>query len=199
MRRFIWWKIQVSREQMSADFLEMAKKRKTTYEFDLSKNVPASKVNKILEAGRWSPSCLNIQPWHFVVVKDRSKIRRLMDVCPYGAFHTDPPLMIAVVMRPTCEGNHRICSHGQMADLNEAYMCSAMAALNMAYEAMSNGLSSCFLSPMSRKANEILRVPKDHRTILLVCIGKERRNGFSLKRTRAPLEEMTSNERFGGG
>lgn len=55
------------------DFLSLAKKRKTTYEFS-DKLVNDSDIVKILEAGRWAPSCTNTQPWHFIVVKDKKKI-----------------------------------------------------------------------------------------------------------------------------
>ena len=51
------------------DFLELAKKRKTTFEFS-NKQVSGKDILKLLEVARWVPSCTNSQPWHFIVIKN---------------------------------------------------------------------------------------------------------------------------------
>lgn len=40
-------------------------------------NVPKELVEKILEAGRFAPSALNMQPWKFVIISDKKKIEEL--------------------------------------------------------------------------------------------------------------------------
>ena len=60
------------------DFLKIARTRKTTYEF-LTKKVDEGHIIKIMEAGRWAPSCSNSQPWHFIVVKDKERIKKMID------------------------------------------------------------------------------------------------------------------------
>lgn len=47
--------------------------------------IPESDLERILEAGRRSPSAMNSQPWNFVVCRDRETLRRLADAC--GAAH----------------------------------------------------------------------------------------------------------------
>ena len=44
-----------------------------------------------MEAARCT-SCTNIQPWHFIIVKDGKKITELMMSANYGDFHADPTL-----------------------------------------------------------------------------------------------------------
>lgn len=51
-------------------FLALVKKRRTIRRFK-SDPVPDEYVNKIIEAARWAPSGYNLQPWEFVVVKDK--------------------------------------------------------------------------------------------------------------------------------
>src|SRR3989344_5213048 len=67
----------IAKTRQSDYFLRLAKSRKTTYEFS-DKKVEDSDLKKVLEAARWSPSCSNAQPWHFIVVRDKEKIAELI-------------------------------------------------------------------------------------------------------------------------
>ena len=51
-------------------FLELVKNRRSIRRFkpDL---IPDEYVDKIIEAARWAPSGFNLQPWEFIVVKDK--------------------------------------------------------------------------------------------------------------------------------
>jgi nitroreductase len=51
-------------------FLELVKKRRSIRRFKPDP-IPDEYVDKIIEAGRWAPSGFNLQPWEFVVVKDK--------------------------------------------------------------------------------------------------------------------------------
>ena len=48
--------------------------------------IPAADLDRILEAGRRSPSSQNWQPWDFVLVTDRTQLRELSQVFR-GAYH----------------------------------------------------------------------------------------------------------------
>src|SRR4030042_4225141 len=43
----------------------------------LADSVPEEKLARALEAGRLAPSASNVQPWHFGVVKDAEKRKKL--------------------------------------------------------------------------------------------------------------------------
>ncbi len=47
------------------------------------KEVPGEVLDRLLEAGRLSPSIKNRQPWRFIAVTDRDKQRQLQQAC-YG-------------------------------------------------------------------------------------------------------------------
>jgi len=51
-------------------FLELAKSRRTIRRFRPDP-VPDEDVARIIEAARWAPSGYNLQPWEFVIIKDR--------------------------------------------------------------------------------------------------------------------------------
>jgi nitroreductase len=51
-------------------FLDLVKHRRTIRRFRPGP-VPDNFVAKIIEAARWAPSGYNLQPWEFVVIKDR--------------------------------------------------------------------------------------------------------------------------------
>ena len=59
--------------------------------------VPESVLQKILEAGRWSPSQRNRQPWHFIIVQERETLGQLAALAPSGSYLADAPLAIVVV------------------------------------------------------------------------------------------------------
>lgn len=183
---------------MADDFLTLLKSRRTMYEYS-SKKVKAKDINSILEAARWSPSCANSQPWHFIVVKDMKMIEELMLLANYGDFHTLPPLMIAcVLINKKCAGEGFACFRGKDAGVHDNYMSVGMACLNMALEAKELGLDSCILTPKPEEVKKILKVSKQDAVPLVIGIGYPSKDAFEKKRERAPLKEIVSYEKMGG-
>src|SRR5690348_3124669 len=61
------------------DLMKVIRNRRTVR--TLAKgNVSEKDVERILEAGRWSPSGGNMQPWSFLVIRDLAKIKELSDL-----------------------------------------------------------------------------------------------------------------------
>lgn len=166
------------------DFLSLAKERKSTYEFS-EKKVSENDLLKILEAGRWAPSCSNHQPWKFVVVTDQKIIDELVSICNFGVYHQNPPLIIAFIIE-ACSEEESICMMGKYDD----YICIGQPALNMIYEATVLGIASCYLSPTKIKAEKILKIPKDTKVAIMVGFGYEKKGAFQKVRTRKPLKEL---------
>ncbi|MBK4987935.1 MULTISPECIES: oxygen-insensitive NAD(P)H-dependent nitroreductase NfsB [Pseudomonas] len=58
------------------DTVSLAKRRYTTKAYDASRRIPQATLDALLEQLRHSPSSVNSQPWHFVVVgSDEGKAR----------------------------------------------------------------------------------------------------------------------------
>ena len=170
------------------NFVNLAKERKTTYEFT-SKAVSRKDVRNILEAACWAPSAHNAQPWKFIVVRSRKTIADLMALCAYGAFHTQPSLIIALVQTPH---NRCFCP----MEVYDHYICLGMAAVNMCYAAHCLGVQSCLISP-ERKAKKLLHVPGACTVPLLVGFGYEKKGVYQKIRTRNLLEDVVFRECYG--
>ena len=59
------------------DSLHTAKTRYTTKAYDANKKIPQSQLNKLLEILRFSPSSVNIQPWHFLIAESDAAKQRI--------------------------------------------------------------------------------------------------------------------------
>src|SRR3982751_5873053 len=60
-------------------------------------------LDRILEAGRRSPSSSNWQPWHFVVVTDREQLVELAKAWPRGGTHIARSLATIAIVAATPE------------------------------------------------------------------------------------------------
>lgn len=60
------------------DLFETIQGRKSIRRFK-REPVPEDDIRKILDAGRWAPSANNIQPWSFVVIRDRVVLARMAE------------------------------------------------------------------------------------------------------------------------
>jgi nitroreductase len=58
--------------------------------------VPDEVIQRIVEAGRLTASSINKQPWHFVAVKDRERVRQLGSLVKSGPYIAQAPVAIAV-------------------------------------------------------------------------------------------------------
>ena len=179
-------------------FLKLALSRKTTYEFS-DKKISDDNLKKILEVARWAPSCSNTQPWHFIIIKDKEKIKRLMMSANYGDFHTDPQLIIALVlMKEKCTGEGFSCFRGKDSGIYDSYMSIGMVGLNMTLEATDLGINSCLITPTQVTAKLILKVKKEDIVPLIIGFGYQSKMAFQKKRERTKLSDIISYEYFGG-
>lgn len=64
-------------------FLELAQKRYSCRSFE-NKMVEQEKIDKILEAGRLSPTGRNLQPQRILVLTDKEKLNKLSECTKYG-------------------------------------------------------------------------------------------------------------------
>ena len=62
----------------------------------LDKSIEEDKIEKLLRAGMAAPTAVNKQPWHFVVVTDKSLLQKLAKANPYAEMVARAPLAIVV-------------------------------------------------------------------------------------------------------
>jgi nitroreductase len=143
------------------------------------------KVKAVLEAGRWAPSWMNMQPWRFITVKDEGVKQRLSSAVPtfFNLSIKDAPICIVVCVNPKEDPYHFIED-------------GTTATQNMALAAQSLGLGTSWIGVFSldnekssaeRKLKEILAIPKDWRVISVLPLGIPK---FKEAKTRKELSEL---------
>ena len=153
--------------------------------------IEAAQIRKILEAGRWTGSSKNTQPWAFIVLTDPGDRQRLAQCGSFTGPLVGAPLVVVIVRKPG----------GGDFDMGRA-------AQNMMEAAAALGIGSCPVT-LHREpcARELLHVPDGHGCRWAVAFGypdledelKLRHNLRSaIPRGRIPLADLIHYGRFGG-
>jgi nitroreductase len=117
-------------------------------------------LDRILEAGRRSPSSQNWQPWDFILVTDRGQLRELAGVWR-GAAHVAGSAATIVVIGPPADNEF----HRAQFDLGQATMAMTLAATDL-------GIGSCHAGVADlRLARELLGFPADRDWAFLISLG----------------------------
>jgi nitroreductase len=146
-------------------------------------------ITRILEAGRWTGSSKNTQPWAFVVLTDSGKRQRLAECGSFTGPLVGAALVIVIVRLPK----------GGDFDMGRA-------AQNMMEAAAALGIGSCPVT-LHREAcaRELLDVPDDHGCRWALAFGypdlegeKQLRKGIrsTIPRGRKPLTDLVHYGRF---
>ena len=110
------------------EVFDCIKSRRTVREYKPDP-IPEDVLQKILQAGRWSPSSSNSQPWHFVVVQDPNTLKTLGELATQGTFVANAPVVIAIVME----------------NAPRPQLDAGRAIQQMELVAWSEGLGTCFV------------------------------------------------------
>jgi len=122
--------------------------------------IAAADLDRILEAGRRSPSSQNWQPWDFIVVTDRARLRELAGVWR-GAGHVAGSAATIVVIGPAADNEF---GRAQF-DLGQATMSMLLAAADL-------GIGSCHAGVADLDlARELLGFPADRDWAFLISLG----------------------------
>jgi nitroreductase len=156
------------------DVLKAIRERRTVRDF--TDKVPSEdQILSMLEAARLAPSAINRQPWTFVVVWDKEKIKKLAEVSQ--RFVKNAPVVIVGV------GNYATSPGWYPVDLG-------IALEHMALTAQAQGLGTCWIGTFEEEeVKKILNIPSEDLTVvamLLVGYQKSKENPT----TRKKLEEI---------
>ncbi len=147
------------------------------------KKIPDGILLKILEAGRFSQSSKNSQPWHFIVVKDKEILKELTSNTYSGDFIPDAPLAIAVIME-----------NGKLeSDVGRCVQ-------NMMLVAWKYGIGSCWITNFWEKAKQVINVPMspNYKLITVIPFGYVHEDDKPRgKKMRKPLSEIAHLNSFG--
>jgi len=156
-----------------------------------SRDVPEDTVKKLLEAGRWAPSAGNIQPWEFVVVREPSMKRRLVEAALGQSFIEEASLVIVV-----CANEDRSAEgYGFRGRSLYCIEDTSAAVQNILLAAYSLGLGTCWIGAFNEDgAREALRIPAGIRPVAIIPVGYPAES--PAPRNRRPLGQVVHRETF---
>lgn len=145
--------------------------------------VPPGVVMTIIEAGRLAASSINLQPWHFVVIEDRERLRELGAIMRTGPYTADASFAVVVLVEKA--------SPYAVSDASRAIQ-------NMILTAWAAGVGSNWVGfgPMPR-VEQLLGAPDMLEGLAVVPFGYRSGRPGPGKKKRKPLGEIASRERFG--
>jgi nitroreductase len=144
-------------------------------------------LEKILEAGRWAPSGVNIQPWRFLIVRDKLLIKEIGELCYFGAIKS----------RHACEAAAVIVLCGDSRSMGDTWEKDCMiAGTNMTLMAEALGIGSCWIGAFNGQSiRELCSIPAYLKIIALISMGYAGRSVSPPP--RLPLKEIVHYETFG--
>ncbi|MFC1691242.1 nitroreductase family protein [Nanoarchaeota archaeon] len=178
------------------EFFKVIKKRQTVRKFK-KKEIPQTKLNKIIDAARIAPSAMNEQSWHFVVVKNkksRKKIRQWYDEAreKFGGYKQDTSFVEnGTIVLPFYE--KKACA---------PEVSAALATENLILAATALGLQCVYMvAPLWHKPNigrlkKITNIPKKYEPLCVVIVGYP--EGKHKKKPKKKLSEIMSVDKFKG-
>ena len=155
------------------------------------KPVPDDVLNELLEVARWTGSSRNTQPWHFVVVRDKARLRELSRLRDPINWVADAPVAIAIVLDGKGEAESESYDEGRVTE--RVLIAARLLGLG--------GGTAWYLGDENEaRAKELLGIPAERTARSMIVLGyptttvDHRPN----KNTpgRKPMDEIVSYERF---
>ena len=159
--------------------------------------VEKEKLDRILEAGRLSPSACNAQPWKFIVVDDPELKNKVADatsnrVIGINHFTKQAPVHIVIVMEPA---NFNSNFGSIMKDKNLPLIDIGIAAAQISIQATAEGLGTCILGWFNETSvKKLLNIPKGKRVILIITLGYSADDELRVKKRKLISEVVSYNK-----
>lgn len=145
------------------EFIELAKRRYSCRSYK-NKDVEEDKLYKILEAVRVSPSACNLQPRHFIVVKDKTLKQKIAEAYPRSWFSEATIIIVAC-------GDHSQ-SWKRQDGKDHCDIDTAIAIDHLTLAAAEQGLATCWICAFDTKiCRKALNLPDYIEPIALIPLG----------------------------
>ena len=140
------------------EFLEFVKNRRSIRSFQ-DKQIPDNEIQMILEAGRWSPSASNKQPWEFFIIKDKEMLKEISKNASFGRHIKRAPFAIAIVGKKITSPNYYIQD-------------TSLVSMTMMLMAWSLGIGTCWTGALDRKkVGELLGLDENDYLLTVLPMG----------------------------
>ena len=150
------------------DVFDAIKGRRSIREFKPDP-IDEKDLEKILDAGRSSPSAGNCQPWEFVVVRDDRVKQKLVRAALGQTFIAEAPVVVVV-----CANIPRTAErYGRRGAELYCIQDTAAAIQNIHLAAYALGYGTCWVGAFDeRVAAKAIKAPPEIRPLAIIPIGK---------------------------
>ncbi|HEU13223.1 MAG: nitroreductase family protein [Thermoplasmata archaeon] len=146
--------------------------------------VPDEILFQLIRAAQYAPSSWNRQPWRFIVIREREKLKTISGLLPYGKFLSRVPMAIAIV------------ASERESDL--WLVDGSIAAQNLMLAAENFDLGTCWIAECDKEEiKRILELPEEFHIITITPLGYPAVKPNAPK--RKDLKEVLFLEKFGKG
>ena len=151
--------------------------------------VPEKLLNKVLQAGNLAPTAKNLQPFHFIVVRNPGKLEELATAYPAPFFREAP--VVIVICTEAAEGWTRDRYDGK----NYCEIDAAIAIDHMTLAAADLGLGTCWIGAFDPdRVTEVIGLPEGIEPMAMLLLGYPGMEGR--KKERKPLEQLVRYEQW---
>lgn len=168
--------------------LEVIAKRRSIRKYK-EDPIPERVLHRVLEAARLAPSGKNLQPWKFIIVKDKYLKEKLAVAAVGQFFIAEAPLIIVACGFPDdC--------YSRLGRYMKSWTVDVAIALeHLILQAQEEGLGTCWIGAFEEKeVKYILHIPKNVRALALAPLGYP--DESPPPQTRKLLEEIISYDGF---
>ena len=138
--------------------LELLRARRSIRAFQ-DKNIPKESLEMIIDAARFAPTARNVQPWEFVAITNKDKLRELAGLAENGRFLAQAAACVAVFS----------------ADTKYYLEDGCAATCNILLAATALGIGSCWVAgdkkPYCPQVSALLNAPIGMKLISLIALG----------------------------
>jgi nitroreductase len=186
----------MSTNNYSEVFQYLVKNRQSDRSFK-NKPIEKEKLERIIEAGRLSPSACNAQPWRFIIVDDPELKNQVADatsskILGLNHFTKQAPVHIVIVLEPA---NFTSNFGSFVKDKTLPLIDIGIAAENICLAAKAEGLGSCMLGWLDEpKVRKLLNIPKSKRVPLIITIGYPEKEETREKKRKTTPEIISYNK-----
>ncbi len=168
--------------------MEIIQKRRSIRKYK-EDPIPEPVLLRVLEAARLAPSGKNLQPWKFILVKDKKLKEELARASANQFFMARVPLIIVACGFPeNC--------YARMGRYMKSWPVDVTIALeHLILQAQEEGLGTCWIGSFEEEeVKSILKIPGEVKVLALTPLGYPAESPPS--RGRKKLEEIVSNDRY---
>lgn len=146
------------REKIGMDVLGAIRVRRSIRKYK-PEPIPEAKLETILEAGRLAPSAGNRQPWRFVVVQQRERMKALAKAANDQTFLGDAGAIVVAA----CDPEKSARWHEKDTMIAVEHMVLAATAL---------GYGTCWIGAFNEEeVKKLLKIPAEMKVVALLPIG----------------------------